>query len=446
MRASPSKSPQVLNPEQVLQGLHPLMLSGSLLLSAAITLQYVGQWRVMAWVFASNALRILINVLLSRVLQHRLPPGVLEWIRLTVNVSLLAGVGLGAGWSLLLWSYVPFSMFWLYGMNGSGRGRALVYILVMDGAALLSGCDPREPLAFSLLAVLCFLMTEKRAELLQRSLEHIIEQREQIAQAQDELRMLHERALQQEKFSSLGMMAAGVAHEINNPMAFVTSNVSSLFKDLKQQPVLDEPLKEYVDEVLPATMVGIKRVNAIVSDLRRFARGDPEVYSEYDPNEEAKAAQRIAQGQLHHVRVELDLGDVGRVVGRPQQLVQVLVNMLANAGQATPPGGLVRLSTRSEEDGIRVEVRDTGTGMTPEILHNLFQPFFTTKPPGMGTGLGLAVAHSIVTSQGGHIEVESAPGRGTCFILHLPRVAHRASPGAAGRAPAPLRPLRSLTV
>jgi signal transduction histidine kinase len=428
MSASLAKTPQVLDPEQVLQGLHPIMMKGSLLLSVAITLQYVGQWRVMAWVFVANALRILLNVLLSRVFVRWLPPRVMEWTRLALNVSLLSAVGVYAGWTLLLWSYVPFSMFWLYGMNGSGRARALAYMGVMDAAALLSGCDPREPLAFSLLAGLSFLMTEKRAELLQQSLEHIISQREQLARARGELRVLHERAFEQEKFSSLGMMAAGVAHEINNPMAFITSNVNLLFKDLKQQPVLPEPLKEYVDEVLPETLDGIKRVNAIVSDLRRFARGDPEVYSEYDLDAELKAALRIAQGQLGHLRVELELGEVGRVVGRSQQLVQVLVNMLVNAGQATAPGGVVRLSSRPEgQEGVRVEIRDTGAGMTPEVLRHLFEPFFTTKPPGMGTGLGLAVAHSIVTGQGGRIEVESAPGQGTCFTLYLPRVARRSA-------------------
>ncbi|MGZ3458118.1 MAG: sensor histidine kinase [Archangium sp.] len=429
MGASSAKNLQVVDPEQVLQGLHPLMLRGSLLLSAAITLQYLGQWRVMAWVFGANALRILLNVLLSRVLHRRVGPNVMEWTRVAINVSVLAAIGVGAGWTLLLWSYVPFSMFWLYGMNGSGRGRALVYILVMDGAALLSGCNPFEPLAFSVLAVLSFLMTERRAELLQRSLEQIISQREQLARAQGELRLLHARAFEQEKLSSLGMMAAGVAHEINNPMAFVTSNVNLLFKDLQQQPELPEPLKEYVDEVLPATLDGIRRVNAIVSDLRCFARGDPEVYSEYDLDAEVKAALRIAHGQLHHVRVELELGEVGRVVGRAQQLVQVLVNLLANAGQATGPGGVVRLSTRGEGEGVRVEIRDSGTGMTPEVLRKLFQPFFTTKPAGMGTGLGLAVAHSIITGQGGRIEVESGPGQGSCFTLHLPRVAHRSASG-----------------
>jgi signal transduction histidine kinase len=340
--------------------------------------------------------------------------------------------GLIAGWSLLLWSYVPFAMLWFYGMDAFGRTRALVYLVVMDSAALLSGCDPFQPVAFSLLGVLVFRLTEKRAELLQQSLEHIIDQREQLAQAEVRLRVLHERAFEQEKLSSLGMMAAGVAHEINNPMAFVTSNVTSLFKDLKRQPALPEPLKEYVDEVLPETLNGIQRVNAIVSDLRRFARGDPEIYAEYDLNAEAQTALRIAQGQLSHCELEVQLGEVGLVVGRPRQIVQVLVNLLANAGQATAAGGAVRLSTRLEGQGVCVEVRDAGTGMTQETLRNLFQPFFTTKPPGMGTGLGLAVAHGIVTGQGGRIEVESELGKGSCFTVHLPREAYRPPLKAVG--------------
>ncbi|MFL5350892.1 MAG: sensor histidine kinase [Hyalangium sp.] len=432
MSSSPPKAPQVLDPEQVVRGLHPLMVKGSFLLSGAITLQYLGQWRLMAWSFALNTSRILANILLSKLFHRWLSAHVVEWSRMAINLSGLVGLGLIAGWSLLLWTYVPFAMLWLYGLDGRGRLRAFVFLAIMDGAALLSGVDPFQPLSFSLIGVLTFLLTEKRADLLQQSLDHIIQQREQLTKTRGRLRVLHERAFEQEKLSSLGMMAAGVAHEINNPMAFVTSNVHSLFKDLQRQPISPELLKEYVEEVLPATLDGIKRVNAIVSDLRYFARGDPEVHAEYDLNAEAKSALRIAQGQLNHCRVEVELGEVGVVVGRPRQIVQVLVNLLVNAGQATKIGGVVQLSTRREDNGVRVEVRDTGTGMTPETLHHLFQPFFTTKQPGMGTGLGLAVAHGIVTGQGGRIEVESEPGKGSCFTLHLPRVAHHA-PANPGR-------------
>ena len=105
---------------------------------------------------------------------------------------------------------------------------------------------------------------------------------------------MHSRAIEQEKLSSLGMMAAGVAHEINNPMSFVASNLHLLQKDLQVEPVLSEALKEHRDEVLPATLEGIKRVNAIVADLRRFARGEPEVFIKYDLNAEVRMALRIA--------------------------------------------------------------------------------------------------------------------------------------------------------
>ena len=177
-----------------------------------------------------------------------------------------------------------------------------------------------------------------------------------------------------------------------------------------------------MDEVLPETLDGIRRVNAIVGDLRRFARGDPEAYTDYDLNMEVQTALRITQSQLRHCSVEVSLGEVGPVTGRPRQMVQALVNLLVNAAQATAAGGRVSLLTLGEGEAVRVEVRDTGVGMTEEIRQQLFQPFFTTKPPGEGMGMGLAVVHGIVTSHGGHIEVASEPGRGSCFTLHLPRM------------------------
>ncbi|KFE68703.1 hypothetical protein DB31_7940 [Hyalangium minutum] len=417
----------MVDPEQLLRRLHPLQMKGGLVLSLSVTFQYLGQWDVFGFVFVASVVRFTANGLLARFGVQRWGPSVTEWIRLGVNAGTLVAIGLWAGWSLLLWIYVPFILLWLHGLDRWGWVRAVLLMAVMDGAALWSGCDPYQPLAFSIIGVLGFLLSAKRAELLQQTLEEVIARREQLARAQDQLRVMHERALQQEKLSSLGMMAAGVAHEINNPMAFVTSNVSSLYKELQLQPVLAEPLKEYVDEVLPETLDGIKRVNAIVSDLRHFARGDPEIPAEYDLNAEAQTALRLAHRELSHCEVQVALGEVGTVVGRPRQIGQALLNLLVNAGQATPPGGTVRLSTRREGEEVRVEIRDTGTGMSPETRRRLFEPFFTTKPPGKGMGLGLAVAHGIVTAQGGHIEVESELGKGSCFTLRLPRVAFSAS-------------------
>jgi two-component system NtrC family sensor kinase len=319
-------------------------------------------------------------------------------------------------------SFVPLTMLWFPGTGRWVYPRLAVYLGISMGLGLWEGAPRERIVAFTLLGIFGSLLTEKRASLLRQALGQVVEQREKLAQAHERLQRVHERALAQEKLSSLGVMAAGVAHEINNPMSFVTSNVHALYKDLQQQPSLPEPLREYVSEVLPATLDGIKRVNAIVADLRRFARGDPEAYSEYDLNSEAQAALRIAHGQLSHCQVEVELGEVGMMMGRPRQIAQVLVNLLVNAGQATASGGTVRLSTHRERDGARVEIRDTGTGIPPDVLRSLFQPFFTTKPPGEGTGLGLAVAHGIVAAHGGRIDVQSEPGKGSCFTVHLPRV------------------------
>jgi two-component system NtrC family sensor kinase len=164
------------------------------------------------------------------------------------------------------------------------------------------------------------------------------------------------------------------------------------------------------------------------------SRGDAEVYVEYDLNAEVQAALRIAHNQLSHCHVETELGDVGSLTGRPQQIVQALVNVLVNAGQATASGGRVLLSTRRDGEWVRVAVWDTGSGIPPEVMRNLFQPFFTTKPQGVGMGLGLAVSHGIITAHGGRIAVDTTPGKGSCFTLHLPRIPRQPD------IPAPLPP------
>jgi two-component system NtrC family sensor kinase len=352
-----------------------------------------------------------------------------ETLRMLLNVAGISVSGYFTEWSPLIWVFVPYNMLWFYGLDRWVRPRVAVYLVLINSIALADGASPELALAFSLLGLFGYLLTERRASLLRGALDKVLEQQAGLERAHEKMRQIHARAMEQEKLSSLGMMAAGVAHEINNPMSFVASNVNQVLKDLKAHPALTELLREHVEEVLPATLEGIQRVNAIVADLRRFSRGDPEAFVEYELNAEVTMALRIAHSQLRHCQVESDLGEVGRMVGRPRQMAQVLVNLLVNAGQATAERGEVRISTRREGEWVRIEVRDTGTGMPPEVQRHLFQPFFTTKPPGMGTGLGLAVVHGIVTSHGGHIEVASEPGKGTCFTLHLPCVP---SPPAAG--------------
>ncbi len=410
-----------MDPEQVHQGIHATAGMGASVIIAALLVWHWGSWSTFFSLVGIAGVLTLSNLVLLEWLAKRTGRPVAELVRTVVAVGGIAVTGYVTRWSALAWIFVPYNLLWFYGLDPWVHHRGALYLLGVAAFALWDGAQPVMVLAFTLLAALSYLLTEKRASLLRGVLRRALEQQQELREAHRELQQVHQRAIEQEKFSSLGMMAAGVAHEINNPMSFVTSNVHSLLKDLRQQPSLPEPLKEYVDDVLPATLEGIRRVNAIVADLRRFSRGDASAPVEFDLNAEVNAALRIAHHPLGHCEVETELGEVGLLRGWPQQLVQVLVNLLVNAGQATSPGGRVRLSTRREGEEVRVEVRDTGEGMSPEVMRHLFQPFFTTRPPGVGMGLGLAVARGIVTAHGGRIQVESQPGQGSCFTLFLPR-------------------------
>ncbi|HEX8705826.1 MAG TPA: ATP-binding protein [Myxococcaceae bacterium] len=409
--------------ERSRKALSTLTSMGPTVTNVLLVIWYWGQWSVVLTLAIAVVCVTPVNVWLVEVLARRYGRPRAEVVRMMANVAGLWISGHCTQWSPLVWGFVPYNLIgiYLYTVDRWMWARSITYLVLVEGFALWEGAPPDEAAAFGGLGLFGYLLTARRLSLQNQVVAEAEQQRQELEQAHQQLQHAHERALAQEKLSSLGMMAAGVAHEINNPMSFVTSNLSLLLKDLKQQPSLPEPLKEYVDEVLPETLEGIKRVNAIVGDLRRFSRGDLEASAEYDLNAEVAAALRIAHAKLAHCQVEQELGEVGLLMGRPQQIVQVLVNMLVNAGQATARGGRVRVSTHREADGARVEIRDTGPGLTPEARRHLFQPFFTTRPHGTGMGLGLAVAHGIVTAHGGRIEVDSQPGQGTCFMVHLPR-------------------------
>jgi signal transduction histidine kinase len=224
-----------------------------------------------------------------------------------------------------------------------------------------------------------------------------------------------------QKLEGLGLMAAGIAHEINNPMSFVTANVASLQAALKKLPDPPPSLVEYRDEVLPETLDGIRRVNSIVADVRRFAVADSGRDVAYDLNEEVRAALRLARGKLGS-RHELDLalGEIPMLRGRSQQLGQVILNLIVNALQATPNGGRIGVTTSRRGDEVLLTVSDDGPGIAESVRGKLFQPFVTTKPVGTGTGLGLSVSYGIAKAHGGTISVESSAGLGARFTVKLP--------------------------
>jgi CheY-like chemotaxis protein len=235
--------------------------------------------------------------------------------------------------------------------------------------------------------------------------------------------------------AAVGTLAAGVGHEINNPLAYIVSNLEHACAEaeaLADAPEEAGPRLRELTQALREALHGADRVRRIVRDLKTFSRRDDESLGAVDLHAVLDAAAKMAASELRHrARLVREYGDVPSVEGNEARLVQVFLNLLINAAQALPEGRsedhTVRLVTRAGPAGeVVAEVRDTGRGMTPEVLGRIFDPFFTTKPVGVGTGLGLSLCHAYVTGMGGSIAVESELGKGSVFRLTL-----RAAQGTA---------------
>ncbi|MCE9575054.1 MAG: response regulator [Deltaproteobacteria bacterium] len=232
--------------------------------------------------------------------------------------------------------------------------------------------------------------------------------------------------LTSDRLVALGTLAAGVGHEINNPLASVVGNLDFALSDLAAGRATDEAAAALRD-----AQEGAERIRLIVRDLRVFARTEDETLQICDVNRLLDTVIRMAWNEVRH-RAELvkDYDALAPVEACESRLCQVFLNLIVNAAQAIPPGGnhrnQIRVSTAMVDDGqIEVCVRDTGAGIAPDVQRRLFTPFFTTKPVGAGTGLGLAICHRIVTQLGGTIAVESTVGVGTSVTVTLPTVAER---------------------
>jgi len=242
---------------------------------------------------------------------------------------------------------------------------------------------------------------------------------------------VQQRFRQAQKLEAIGRLSAGVAHEINNPMAYVRSNLNQLAAEWKRlRDALEHgdgppPLAASFaacDELLEETIEGVERTVSIVKDMKEFSHvgGDARVAANLD--EIVDTALRMASSHAPStVSVERRSDpDLPRVPCCPNQLVQVLVNLVVNAVEAASPAGRVEVVTCLEDDWAVVQVEDTGPGMGAETRERLFDPFFTTKAAGEGTGLGLTISHEIVRNHGGEIRVISAQGAGTVMEVRLP--------------------------
>jgi signal transduction histidine kinase/CheY-like chemotaxis protein len=266
------------------------------------------------------------------------------------------------------------------------------------------------------------------------------------------LREAQSQLVQAGKMAAVGTLAAGVGHEINNPLAYIVSNleyasleVGALVRELPPEQS-GERLKD-MDRALREALHGAERVRRIVQDLKTFSRGDEEARGPVNLQAVLESAAKLAGNELRpRARLVKDFGDIPLVEGNESRLAQVFLNLIINSAQALPEGRAleneVRLVTRREgADKVVAEVRDTGSGIPKDVMARIFEPFFTTKPVGVGTGLGLALCHRFVTSMGGEIGVESEPGKGTVVRVTLRAAAPAVAPvpvqAPVAEAPAP---------
>ncbi|HWN98486.1 MAG TPA: ATP-binding protein [Blastocatellia bacterium] len=231
---------------------------------------------------------------------------------------------------------------------------------------------------------------------------------------------LEEQLLQREKLSSIGLLAAGVAHEVNTPLA----GISSYAQMLLQQIDHGDPKHQLLEKIHMQTV----RASGIVNNLLNFSRTGDTQFREIDLNQVLDDTLQLLEPQLRNASLEIARGyarDLPAAYGNASKLQQVFMNLILNARDAMPNGGRLSIHTRLVETSLVVDFRDSGIGMAPETIARIYDPFFTTKDVGQGTGLGLALSYGILQEHGGRIFVESRPGEGSHFTIKLPTVYSR---------------------
>ncbi len=280
----------------------------------------------------------------------------------------------------------------------------------------------------------------------------LIKEKKTLEHTLSELRKTQAMLIHSEKMNALGKLVAGIAHEINNPIAYISSNLHSLrnsFSDIMQAYAEIEKLIQNTDnaelndatekirekhdiafifedfeDLHKASADGVARIIKIVKDLRTFSRLDEGELKPVDLLESIRSTLMLADSELkkRNIAVNLDFADMPLMECYASELNQVFLNLIVNAAQAMEKGGHIDIRGRSENDGIRIEFADAGVGIPEEIIGKIFDPFFTTKPVGSGTGLGLSLAYKIITEKHkGSITVRSKVNEGTVFTIVIPR-------------------------
>ncbi|GAA0845292.1 hypothetical protein GCM10009113_18240 [Marinobacter szutsaonensis] len=256
------------------------------------------------------------------------------------------------------------------------------------------------------------------------------------------LEQANQQLLQSEKLAAIGQLAAGVAHEINNPVGYVYSNLQTLdtylndlfrlteavdsarsLDDLRliKQNIDYDYLRNDLRDLLAESREGIERVKTIIAAMKDFSHIEEEEFKPADIHRGIETTLNVVNNELKYkAEVVREFGELPEVECIISQINQVVMNLLVNAAHAIESFGRITIRTRQQGDTVIIEVQDTGKGISPEHRHRIFEPFFTTKPVGKGTGLGLSLSFNIIEKHQGSLDVDSTPGEGTCFRLTLP--------------------------
>jgi len=304
----------------------------------------------------------------------------------------------------------------IYGSNVEFRSLATAYNSMAGNISQLTGDLKKE-------------ITEKtKAEKALQDLNETLEQKvaERTTQLEDsleELRLTQKHLIEKEKMASLGTLVSGIAHEVNNPLNYITTGIAAMEKVLNTRE--EDPL---VEELFENIKIGAVRTSEIVSQLRQYARGDEEEYSQFDIHECIHLALKLLHNEYKHtILIETDFGTVPPIFGNSGKINQVMVNIIKNSIDSLKQkrDGEKRISITTQQDQlrgaayVRVDICDSGRAIPPEILEKIFDPFFTTKDPGEGTGLGLSISFNIVQNHLGEIHTANTEA-GPKFSIYLP--------------------------
>jgi signal transduction histidine kinase len=467
-----------------------LTVTAAAVISLLGVIERWGQWRDVAFMFCLQTVVVAFNTFVNLFLMKRIGSTAGEILRMSVNIVVALVTAHYCDWPLACWLWLPFVALAYDHVNERlANGAIFSYCAALDIFAFYEGVHWHYPVSFTLLALFSSSISRVRFDELRAMLHDADEQRRELQEAHGSLseasgRLQAEMEARQhaevelrhaQKLEAVGRLAAGIAHEINTPVQFVGDNVQFLKQanadlllliehyrsaiellatDASKATVVADVnqaeeaadltyLVDHLPRAITATMEGLQRIAVIVRSMKEFAHPNQVEMVPMDVNHGILTTLTIARSEYKHVaEVETELGELPRVTCFPGDVNQVLLNIIVNAAHAigdivegSDAKGRIQVRTRLDGDFVEIAISDTGGGIPEKIQSLVYDPFFTTKEVGRGTGQGLSIARQIVVDKhAGTLTFDTKMGEGTTFYIRLPVEGRGRMEGAAANA------------